>query len=205
MVAYCRRASEGIDLCVGEPTGGQSHRIASFTGGVVVAFRPSSPHVTVASASDPSSGMFDALELIPATGGPRRRVWQGPFVSFGWDPTGGQLVLVVPTQTGDGRYALYALDAGGGLLAATDGFLPSDESRAAFAFFDQYLQSHCAWSPDGSVIGIAGRLASDSVSSSLGDIAGPFALLWEPRPGVPLKLVGPATFVSFAPAAVNNR
>ena len=205
LVAFCRRAGDGIELCVGATRASTFDAVAAFSSGLVMAFRPGTHDLVVATTTDATSGVFDALQLTPAAGGSARPLWRGPFVSCAWHPEGERVIVVVPTQMGDGRYALNSVSPEGQPLAATEGFVPSDESRAAFGFFDQYLQSHCAWSPDGRYFGLAGRCAADGISGSLGDPSGPFALLWEPAARSALQLIGPASFVSFPPPLVNTR
>lgn len=201
LVAYCRTTESGGEVRLASPDGVSNDALLTYPSGVVLAFRPGRRELTVAATDDGASGIFHALELVSAASGERRLLWRSPFVSFAWSPNGDRVVLVVPTQMGDGRYALYCLDHRGRLLGATDGLLPSDETRAAFAFFDQYLQSHCAWSPDGRYFAIAARTGGDGVSGSLGDPVSPFVYTWEPGPRSPLRMVGAGTFVSFPPPA----
>jgi hypothetical protein len=201
LLSFARGAGEGIEVCLGSPTGTTFEAVRRYAQGLVLAFRPGHHALAVATTADPNTGVFDSLQLLPLEQGEPRTLWRGPFVCFAWAPQGDSLVLVVPTQMGDGRYALYCLGADGTFLGATEALVPSDETRSAFAFFDQYLQSHCAWSPDGAYFGIAGRGPGDGVSGSFGDPSGPFAYLWKPGAGAPLTLVGMGTFVSFPPPA----
>lgn len=124
-------------------------------------------------------------------------LWKGPYVAAWWSPAGDRLVVVVPTQMGDGRYALHSVDPQGRRTGATLGLVPSEDTRIALGFFDQYFQSHCPWSPDGRYVGISGRIVDDAVSSSFGDPAGDGLLLWGAGPGEPLHHLGEGGYVSF--------
>ena len=111
------------------------------------------------------------------------------------------LALVVPTQTGDGRYAIYALAPGEGVVGATEGIVPSDDYRALLGFFDQYLQSHRLWSPDNSAFLVIGRLPNDAVSASFGDTEGPYVWTWAGERGASLEQVTAGTAAFFSPVA----
>jgi TolB protein len=196
-LAYAARAGEGLDLLFAAPNGEGPRRVAHFSSGLVMAFRPGSTELSVASASDPAGGVFDALWFI-TEGGDRRRAYRGPFVTFSWSPDASRLAIVVPTQTGDGRYAVHALSPGGEFLAATEPVIPSEDLRMVFGFFDQYLQSHRLWAPDGSGLLLAGRLPVDGVSASFGDPLGPYVWLWPAERGTALQCLCPGSSAFFA-------
>lgn len=197
-MAFCRREGAGIEVVAGDARDDASFRpVASYPGGVVVSFRPGTSDLTVSSANDPTSGVFDRLVLQESGSNDQTVLWKGPYVAAWWSPGGDRLVVVVPTQMGDGRYALYGLDPLGRRAGATLGLVPSEDTRIALGFFDQYFQSHCPWSPDGRFVGISGRIVDDAVSSSFGDPAGDGLLLWNPGPGQPLQQLGEGGYVSF--------
>jgi hypothetical protein len=91
---------------------------------------------------------------------------------------------------------------GEGIVAATEAVVPSDDYRALLGFFDQYLQSHRLWSPDGSAFLVVGRLPDDSVSSAFGDSEGPYVWTWSAERGAPLALVTAGAAAFFAPRNV---
>jgi hypothetical protein len=195
--AYARR-SEG-ELGVFAVIDGAEHRVATYRTGVVLGFRPGGEELSIATTADPSTGVFDRLESVDVALGHSRVLWRHPYVGFWWHPSGDRLVILVPTQMGDGRYALYSLDAAGALVTATAGFVPSEDTRLALGFFDQYAQSYSPWDASGSVFVISGRLLTDGVSSSFGDPVGDQVLTWTGLPGAPLATVGPGGIAGFAP------
>jgi hypothetical protein len=97
-------------------------------------------------------------------------------------------VIAVPRQPGDDRTALMALDEDGTVLGECETFLPSDDQRALWSFFDQYSHSHGSWltSGDDEFFVISGRHGADRISPSFGSSAGNRILLWRPGRAEPL-------------------
>lgn len=200
VLAYATAATEGLRLVFANADGKEVRTVAHFTAGIAFSFRPGSHELAVGTAASPESGMFDGLWLLTAAL-ERHLIHRGPFVAFSWRPDGGGLLVIVPTQAGDGRYTACLLAPGGERLATTEAFVPSDDFRAVLGFFDQYWQSHPAWAPDGSGIVISARLPLDGVSASWGDPQGPFAWHWPAAPGAPLQRLCPAAQAYFPPGA----
>lgn len=203
-VAYCRRVGAGVDLLAGPLGGDEMVSLASFPRGVVIRPGPGPTSVSIAVASRPESGVFDRLDVVGWPSGTMRRLWQGPFVAFDWSPAGDRCVLFVPTHMGDGRYQAYVINEIGSVLGATEALVPSEDTRTALSFFDQYLQSHCAWSPDGEVFCLAGRVCRDGVSASLGDPEGDRVFAWAAGPRARLEEVGLGGSVSFPRSGVKG-
>ncbi|MBI5947120.1 MAG: hypothetical protein HY875_03165 [Chloroflexi bacterium] len=177
----------------------EAHR---FAGGVALGFRPGTDDLSVAVTGDPESGSFDELwTLPPEEGVAPHRIWHGPFVSFIWAPDGSRVAVVVPTQSGDGRYAIQLVTPDGHYAGATEGFVPSGDMRIYFGFFDQYSQSHSLWSADSTRMVLAGRLVSDTVHTSFGDAAGDYVMTWEAERGGRLERVAPGELGFYRPKA----
>ena len=137
--------------------GAAPERIASYPGGLAFSFRPGTEELFVAMTHTPGSGLFDELSCVTATiAGSKRVIARGPFAGFFWSPSGDQMVLVIPTQTGDGRYSLQALTPDGHYAGATEGFIPSQDFRTYLGFFDQFALSHSLWSPGGDAFSARG-------------------------------------------------
>lgn len=172
--------------------------VAEFPGGVALSVRPGDVgEYSVAVMHDANAGLFAELWAVPAdAGGGARRVVRSQFAAAFWSPSGDRVGLVVPGYTGDGRYSVHIHDAGGAFLAATEPFVPSDEFRMMLAFFDQYAQSHPAWSPDGGSFVVPGRIATDGVSASFGDARNAI-YLWAAERGTPLRRIAEGDFAAF--------
>ncbi len=194
--AYASRVDGRVAVTVVAP--GDSRIVAHYDTGLVLGFRPGHQELTVATTTDPNTGVFDRLERLDIATGSRTRLWRSPYVGYWWSPTGDRVVVLVPTQMGDGRYALYCLGPEGAISTATAGFIPSEDTRLALGFFDQYAQSFAPWDATGETFVIAGRLLTDGVSGTFGDPVGDQLLTWSAKPGKALAPIGPGTIAGFA-------
>ena len=202
VLAYAIAGDSGhVQLMRAKFQGTGSEPVCSFQGGVAIAFRPGTQLLTVAVARDPETGGFDELWLVdlssPAHA--KRLIHRGQFVSFLWSPPGERLAIVVPSYAGDGRYAVRVVEPDGTPFAASEAFQPSEDFRIYLAFFDQYVNSHALWSPDGLSMLISGHVATDAVSPSFGDPVGDFVHLWRPGTGQALHPVLPGSIGFFPP------
>lgn len=200
-VYYGEPGESGVELHWKDSSTGARGGSGAFRGGVALAARPGTPAVAVAVAEEPESGVFNRLWLVDGDGdGARSLIHRGPFVSYFWDPTGASVALIVPTQIGDGRYAVWLRDPSGRFLAATEGFVPAPDYRMLLGFFDQYAHSHRLWSPDGGAFLAWGRLAGDAVAASFADSSPrDYVLMWKPGGGLPVEQVVLADSGFFAP------
>ncbi|MFQ5380579.1 MAG: TolB family protein [Dehalococcoidia bacterium] len=199
LLAWAHLKDEVLEVLVRES--GQDTAVARFEGGGAVAFRPHSHDLAVAVAGRPETGAFDSLHILRlgnerATGS----VISDPFVAFAWSPDGTRLAMVVPAQSGDGRYRTVIRDPDGRVLASSEAVVPSIDTRLTLGFFDQYRLSQPWWSPESDGLLLCGRLAGDAVSDSFGDPAGGFAYWWSRTRRTGLTVVGAADVACFAPA-----
>jgi TolB protein len=88
-------------------------------------------------------------------------------IAFFWSPDGGKLAYVTMPGTQD-LMRLMVLEVGSGDRWPLIDFFPSDDQVTMFQFFDQYAHSHSLWSPDGKSLVLAGRIAGQAVSASMG-------------------------------------
>ena len=140
-----------------------------------------------------------------AAGDSGRQALRGPFSAALWSPLGDRVALLVPTQMGDGRFAVRVHDADGAFSAATEAVVPSQDLRTYMNFFDQYARSHPVWSPDGSGLVACGRLPGDGVAWAFSDRQLDYVWYWPAKRGSPLELVGTGDSAFFAPSNGNAR
>lgn len=179
--------------------------VARFDGGTVL--QPVGGHadqVSVCLTREPDSGNFDELLLVSIPGGEVERVAKGPFSAALWSPDGRQAAVVIPTQTGDGRYAIQVYARSGRYTAACEAFVPSQDFRMYLGFFDQYAHSHRLWAPDGSAFALAGRLPGDAIAWSFADRHDDYVWYWPTRPGEPLRRLGTGDCAFFSPVMDGN-
>ncbi len=200
-LAFAEPAAGGVEVSIVESDGSARQEVTRVNGGVALAFRPGSRELTVSVSRAPASGVFDELLLLDPRSGGRRRLWRGPFIAYWWSRPGERLAIVVPTQSGDGRYQLHILGPDGTVLASAEPIVPSQDLRTVLAFFDQYRLSHRLWAPDGSAILLAGRLVSDGIASSFGDPPGDCVYWFSGERGAPLERIAGGMAGFFPPHA----
>jgi TolB protein len=199
-LVYATSSGAGEVVLLSYAMDGATEELARFRGGVAFTARPGGTDLAVAVASGGDGGAFRELWLVHGDGSGPELLAPGPFLAFWWAPDGERIALLVPTNALDMRMCLHCRSADGRLVAVSEAFLPSEDYRVAVAFFDQYAQSHPAWSPDSSSLAVAGRSTTDGVSSSFGDQEGDYVMTWAAERRAPLGLVSPGTFGSFPPA-----
>ena len=196
---YAVAASAGVAVMSFDVDAAEIRELARFDGGVALSWPPESERPYVAVTRNPEAGVFDEAWAVEAQSGRLKPVVRGPFVALSWAPGGERFALVVPAQTGDGRYLVRVCSEEGEVLATSEALVPSADLRTHFGFFDQYAVSHPLWAPDGSCFLLAGRLVSDAVSGSFGDPVGNLVFRWAAARGAPLEVVLPGDLAVFAP------
>ncbi len=199
-VHYCRPAADGVSVEAHDVDTREERQLLTVAGGAALARRPGSDDLSVAVSNEPDTGVFDSLKLLDtADAGARpRTVARGPFVAAFWAPSGERVAIVVPTQIGDGRYAIHFRDAGGALICASEGFYPGQDYRTLLGFFDQYALSHRLWSPGSDAFLSWGRAPGDGIASSFSDPVDDAAFLHTAQRGEPAERLGYADAAFFA-------
>lgn len=207
-LAYCIAAADGVTLVWRDLDASESHSLASYPAGAVLQRRGGPGGelaVSVAAGEDMASSLGGMWALDPGGTARPRLIVRGPFNAAAWSPAGDKVALIVPTQIGDGRFAVNVHDADGRFDSATEGFVPSQDMRTFMSFFDQYAGSHPVWSPDGSALVVCGRLPGDGVAWSFADQQRDYVWYWSAHRGSPLEMVGAGDAAFFAPENGNAR
>ena len=191
-VAFARPEAPGAEVVTRDLTTGEETPAGRFDGGVALAYPGGGPLLSVAVNREPDAGMFHELWLVaPGAGHRAVHVARGPFAACFWSPAGDRVALLVPLQSGDGRYAVQVRDQRGNFVAATEGFVPSQDYRTVVGFFDQYALSHHLWSPGGEEFTVAGRLAGDGLAASFADQPLDYVMSWRVGRSSPFEIVAP--------------
>ena len=199
-VYFCRPAAEGVTVEAHAVDSRSESTLLTVPGGAALAARPGSADLSVAVSNEPDSGIFDSLLLVDTSvpGSRPRKIARGPFVAAFWAPSGEKVAIVVPTQIGDGRYAIHVRDAEGRPICASEGFYPGQDYRTLLGFFDQYALSHRLWSPGSDAFLSWGRAAGDGVASSFSDRVDDAVFLHPAAPGRPAERLCRADAAFFA-------
>lgn len=198
-VLYAIAADAGVAVMSFSVDAGEAREVARFDGGVALSFAPGGSPLYVCVTRNPEAGVFDDVWAVDPGTGTRQPVARGPFVAMTWSPAGDRFALVLPAQTGDGRYYLQVYDRKGTVMATAEAVVPSQDMRTLFGFFDQYGLSHPLWAPDGSALLLSGRHVHDAVSNSFGDPVGNLVLRWAATRGTPLEVMAPGDLGFYAP------
>ncbi|MEO8539062.1 MAG: hypothetical protein ABI577_04920 [bacterium] len=178
---------------------GVAERVARFSSGVTLAFRPGTDELTVAVATSPESSVFG--DLCTAAG---RSLLKGPFVSYWWAPDGSKVLALYPSYTGDGRFQPRLFDAEGNFLRAVEPFIPAPDTATAVGFYDQYGLSHPFWSSDSRWFGMAGRFLTEGPPASFGGGDADQAWVWDTVSGAIERRLAPGSMLAFGRDAVNG-
>jgi len=200
-LCYTVAGASGVEVMCASPDGRDARGLGRMPGGVALGFRPGTNELGLGVTTSPGSGMFDGLFLMDLeTGNVARRVTRGPFSASWWAPSGEMVALLVPTQSGDGRFQLRVVEVDGAPVATGEAFVPSQDFRTLSGFYDQYALSHRLWAPDSSAMVMSGHLANDGVSAAFGDPSGDSLFSWSAERGAPLQRVADAGIGFFQPA-----
>ena len=203
-LVYALPSPPGVAVMACSPSDPASEReIGHFAGGLVLERVWGFPaRVSIAVTREPDSGSFHQLWTVdlddPAL--ERRLVAKGPFAAAMWAPDGQKVALLIPAQTGDGRFALRVHGPSGEFLAATEALVPSQDCRTYMGFFDQYAISHHFWSPDSLAMVICGRLPGDGPAWSFSDRQDDYVWYWTVDRNQPLERLGIGDIAFFSPA-----
>lgn len=207
-LAYCVASGDGVEVRWRDAASTETRTLATYSTGVILQGRGHAAtrelSISVAGAEDMGS-LASAWTVDVAADAAPRLVARGPFSAAVWSPGGDRLAMIIPTQIGDGRFAVRVCDAGGDFVAATEAFVPSQDMRTFMSFFDQYARSHPIWAPDGGALVLCGRLAGDGVAWSFADRQLDYVWYWAVERGSPLELVGVGDSAFFAPSNGNAR
>ena len=198
-LVYAVGEPPGVALMALDPASDGPRLLRRFAGGVALLERPGTNELAVCVTPEPNTGLFyDLWRTDVREPDAARRIARGPFIAATWSPTGEHIALVVPTQIGDGKYAIHVRDANGAFVAATEGFLPSQDFRIYLGFFDQYAKSHHIWSPAGDALVFTGRLGNDGTAWSFSDKMNDYVVMWQVERNAPLEVVREGDLAFFA-------
>ena len=147
-------------LLVGDTAGGASNLVAEVEGNAAFAWSPDGRMMGLVRDIQGRSRFYGGLWVVDAGGGGARRLAEELILCFFWSPSGREIAYITPSEGAEGslRWALVHLEDGTVRYLAD--FRPTEEQLTAYMFFDQFVQSHDPWSPNGRSLIFSGALPS---------------------------------------------
>ena len=90
--------------------------------------------------------------------GTESKIVQDMVLAFFWSPDGREIAYITTSEGAEGSVRWGLMDVESGDVRYLSDFRPTEEQLNVFMFFDQYVQSHNPWSPDGSALIYSGSL-----------------------------------------------
>ena len=87
-----------------------------------------------------------------------RKIVHDMVLAFFWSPNGREIAYVTTSEGAEGSVRWGLVNVESGDMRYLSDFRPTEEQLNVFMFFDQYVQSHNPWSPDGSALIYSGAL-----------------------------------------------
>lgn len=181
-IVMCGEMTEAEQGIIVARVQGGAEIVGEVEGLAAVSWRPGKGQLAVASGLDRGSGYYDRIALLDADSTAERVLIEEPALCYFWSPDGMKIAYITPSEGTQGSVRWAVLDLETDHVQYLTDFLPSHAQLTMFMFFDQYGQSHKAWSPDSGKLlfaGVPGRLEergplSDVSASSvyLADVSG---------------------------------
>ena len=158
-VAYVNTTSEGNALFVAEVTNlGQPRRIAAVRDFSAFMWSPTGAELAVGDQASPTSGAFERLRIVSASGGGEEELTGQSLLAFYWAPDGRRIAWVgIDREDRNFHWNVSSVSPN----TAPDSpelfsFHPTREVLTMLSYFDQYAYSHSPWSPDSAHLVVAG-------------------------------------------------
>ncbi len=144
-------------LMIGDVDGRKADLVMEFDGSGAFGWSPDGESFALTREPQGKSRFYKGLWQVFFDGTERQLV-DDLVLAFFWSPTGKEIAYVTTSEAAEGsvRWGLANVETGGAHYLSD--FRPTEEQLNVFMFFDQYVQSHNPWSPDGSALIYSGSL-----------------------------------------------
>jgi TolB protein len=190
VAAGSSRSNRGAEVVVAlQADWPEPRRLIELDGPAAFVLSPRGDRLAV-SRTYPGTGRGEALDVIDLASGRVERWSSDELLAFYWSPDGERLALLTANRAE--AAPVWHVAEGPAAVRRLTSFTPSDQLDATLGFFDQYSQSHAAWSADSRYVTFAGWLGRPDETPSRVWIA--------PADGsAPPRAVAEGLFATWAP------
>ena len=144
-------------LMIVDVEGRSAQSLVEFNGNGAFAWSPDGESLALTREPQGESRFYNGIWHVPLDG-TERKIVHDLVLAFFWSPNGREIAYVTASEDAEGsvRWGLVDVETGG--VRYLSDFRPTEEQLNVFMFFDQYVQSHNPWSPDGSSLIYSGAL-----------------------------------------------
>ncbi len=144
-------------LMIGDVDGQKAELIAEFDGSGAFAWSPDGESFALTREPQGESRFYKGLRRLLLDGTEQQLI--GDLVlAFFWSPTGKEIAYITTSDAAEGSVRWGLVNVETGSVRYLSDFRPTEEQLNTFMFFDQYVQSHNPWSPDGTTLIYSGVL-----------------------------------------------
>ncbi len=131
--------------------------LVQFNGNGAFMWSPDGESLALTREPQGDSRFYNGIRLV-SLDGVERKIVHDLVLAFFWSPDGRQIAYITTSEGAEGSVRWGLVDVDSGEARYLSDFRPTEEQLSIFMFFDQYVQSHDPWSPDGSSLIYCGAL-----------------------------------------------
>lgn len=173
--------------------GRHAARIGAVQGTAALGWSPRGDLIGVSPMN--AVGAYSGIDLIDVRASETRTLVKDRLFLWAWSPDGRRIAYLRPAGT-EGQIAWRVVSLDGRPPFTSAAFYPGPLFLVLISFFDQYLQTHRLWSPDGRYLVAAGRIAVNGPPS---DLWGGNVLLLDASGKQPLAAIARGEIAAWLP------
>jgi Tol biopolymer transport system component len=131
--------------------------LVEFNGNGAFVWSPDGESVALTREPQGESRFYNGIWHV-SLDGTESKIVHDMVLAFFWSPDGRQIAYVTTSEGAEGSVRWGLVDVESGDIRYLSDFRPTEEQLNVFMFFDQYVQSHNPWSPDGSSLIYSGAI-----------------------------------------------
>ncbi len=131
--------------------------LVEFNGNGAFVWSPDGESVGLTREPQGESRFYNGIWHVTLDG-TEQKIVHDMVLAFFWSPNGREIAYVTTSEGAEGSVRWGLVDVESGDARYLSDFRPTEEQLNVFMFFDQYVQSHNPWSPDGSALIYSGAL-----------------------------------------------